>query len=59
MTGKPSFYGVESHVIEAAIAKARRERSEAVWQMLQKIFGRSDTEADAHELPANAAAARK
>jgi hypothetical protein len=35
-----AYYGVNPELIDAAIARGRRERSEAVWAMLQMVFGR-------------------
>lgn len=34
------YYGVDRNLVQAAIRKARKERSEAIWSMLQKVFGR-------------------
>ncbi len=48
------FHGVDRAVVEAAMRKARRERSEAVWAMLQKIFGRrADHEDKVDQTPAD------
>ncbi len=37
-THRPTFYGVDRDYIEQVTAKARRERSEAVWAMLRGVF---------------------
>jgi hypothetical protein len=40
-------YGLEPQVIEAAMRKARRERSEALWSMIAGIFDRKATDEEA------------
>lgn len=35
-------YGIDPRVVEAAMRKARRERSQAMWNMLAGIFDRKD-----------------
>lgn len=47
------IYEVDRAVVEAAMRKARRERSEAVWAMLQKLFGRGEDHEEKAETPAN------
>lgn len=39
-------FGVDRAVVQAAMRRARRERNEVVWALLQKIFG---PRADQHE----------
>lgn len=34
------LYGVDRKLVEAAMRRARQERSEAFWSMLQAVFGR-------------------
>jgi hypothetical protein len=45
-TSQPTFFGLAPNVIEAATRKARRERSEAVWTMIQGIFPSVASDAD-------------
>lgn len=33
-------WGIDPAIIEAAVAKGRRERSEAFWSLLTALFGR-------------------
>lgn len=34
----PTFYGIDPKIIAEATNKARRERSQAVWAMIGRIF---------------------
>lgn len=47
------FQGVDRAVVEAAMNKARRERSEAVWALLQKLFGRRADHEEKTDTPTN------
>ena len=35
-------WGIDPTIVEAAIAKGRRERSEAFWSLLATLFGRQE-----------------
>lgn len=41
-----TYHGIDRTIIDAAIRKARRERSEAIWALLQKVFGRRTEQED-------------
>ncbi len=45
MSDHNTFYGVDRSVIEASMRRARRERSEAVWAILQRVFSRPEAAA--------------
>lgn len=48
------YYGVDRNLVQAAIRKARKERSEAMWAMVQKVFGRRADQKD-DQAPVNIA----
>lgn len=52
MSNYSLYYGVDRNLVQAAIRKARKERSEALWSMLHAVFGRRADQKD-HEAPAN------
>jgi hypothetical protein len=41
------LYGVDRKLVEAAMRRARKERSEAFWSMMQAVFGRRADRDDA------------
>lgn len=52
-------WGIDPAVVEAAVAKGRRERSEAFWSLLTALFGGRQSGHDAtHATDPNAIVAR-